>query len=138
MTIPNVIRRVEYTINSGSYTHLIEENDFFEDNKLTIYLKHIFYLRDYTVVKDDEEFKIDSIDVQITFKIEFDFDSIDIVRNECSYSMHKNLIQVDILSMTDHANLRDLVANQLADEIRSDRSSIVRSMSFKPILEKLE
>lgn len=138
MDISNVVRAIEYTINSRSFIHDIEENDFFEDNKLTIYLKHVFYSRDHLIVKDGEEFEIDSIDVQITFKIEFDFDSIDIVRNECSYSMHKNLIQVDILSMTDHANLRDLVANQLADEIRSDRSSIVRSMSFKPILEKLE
>ena len=90
------------------------------------------------IVKDVEEFEIDSIEVQITYKIEFDFDSIDIVRNECSYSVHEDLMQVMILSMTNHEDLQDLIEDQIAEDIQYDRSSIIRSMSFKPILEKLE
>lgn len=138
MDISNVVRRIEYTINSRSFIHDIEENDFFEDNKLTIYLKHVFYSRDHLIVKDGEEFEIDSIEVQITYKIEFDFDSIDIVRNECSYSVHEDLMQVMILSMTNHEDLQDLIEDQIAEDIQYDRNSIIRSMSFKPILEKLE
>lgn len=138
MDISNVVRRIEYTINSRSFMHDIEENDFFEDNKLTIYLKHVFYSRDHLIVKDGEEFEIDSIEVQITYKIEFDFDSIDIVRNECSYSVHEDLMQVMILSMTNHEDLQDLIEDQIAEDIQYDRSSIIRSMSFKLILEKLE
>lgn len=138
MDISNVVRRIEYTINSRSFIHDIEENDFFEDNKLTIYLKHVFYSRDHLIVKDGEEFEIDSIEVQITYKIEFDFDSIDIVRNECSYSVHEDLMQVMILSMTNHEDLQDLIEDQIAEDIQYDRSSIIRSMSFKLILEKLE
>ena len=138
MDISNVVRAIEYTINSRSFIHDIEENDFFEDNKLMIYLKHVFYSRDHLIVKDGEEFEIDSIEVQITYKIEFDFDSIDIVRNECSYSVHEDLMQVMILSMTNHEDLQDLIEDQIAEDIQYDRSSIIRSMSFKPILEKLE
>ena len=138
MDISNVVRRIEYTINSRSFMHDIEENDLFEDNKLTIYLKHVFYSRDHLIVKDGEEFEIDSIEVQITYKIEFDFDSIDIVRNECSYSVHEDLMQVMILSMTNHEDLQDLIEDQIAEDIQYDRSSIIRSMSFKLILEKLE
>ena len=138
MDISNVVRAIEYTINSRSFIHDIEENDFFEDNKLTIYLKHVFYSRDHLIVKDGEEFEIDSIEVQITYKIEFDFDSIDIVRNECSYSVHEDLMQVTILSMTNHEDLQDLIEDQIAEDLQYDRSSIIRSMSFKPILEKLE
>lgn len=138
MDISNVVRRIEYTINSRSFMHDIEENDFFEDNKLTIYLKHVFYSRDHLIVKDGEEFEIDSIEVQITYKIEFDFDSIDIVRNECSYSVQEDLMQVMILSMTNHEDLQDLIEDQIAEDLQYDRSSIIRSMSFKPILEKLE
>lgn len=138
MDISNVVRRIEYTINSRSFIHDIEENDFFEDNKLTIYLKHVFYSRDHLIVKDGEEFEIDSIEIQITYKIEFDFDSIDIVRNECSYSVHEDLMQVMILSMTNHEDLQDLIEDQIAEDIQYDRSSIIRSMSFKLILEKLE
>lgn len=138
MDISNVVRRIEYTINSRSFIHDIEENDFFEDNKLTIYLKHVFYSRDHLIVKDGEEFEIDLIEVQITYKIEFDFDSIDIVRNECSYFVHEDLMQVMILSMTNHEDLQDLIEDQIAEDIQYDRNSIIRSMSFKPILEKLE
>ena len=138
MDISNAVLRIEYTIDSRSFIHEIEENDVFENNRLTIYLKHVFYSRDHLIVKDGEEFEIDSIEVQITYKIEFDFDSIDIVRNECSYSVHEDLMQVMILSMTNHEDLQDLIEDQIAEDIQYDRSSSIRSMSFKLILEKLE
>lgn len=133
----NIVDRIEYTINSRLMSKSIDDLELFED-RLVMHFGQPYHLTDYLIVEDDREIEIESIEGQIVYRIEFSLDSADIVSGACSYKVSKDIAFVDISSIPGNEDLSVVAANQIEEELRSGRSDLIREMTFKPILKKLQ
>lgn len=135
--LTNIVDRIEYTINSRLMNQSIDDLELF-DGRLVMHFGQPYHLTDYLIVEDDREIEIESIDGQIVYRVEFDFDSADVVNGTCQYKTDTDIAFVDISSMPGNEDLSVVVANQIEEELRSGQSDLVREMTFKPILKKLQ
>ena len=120
MNLAEVIHSVKWSFNGRNFESYVEDDDF-EDDVLTIILNPNFKLFDYVVVIDDEEIEIGEIDVRLRYKARFRFDSIDIIKWECSSTSSLEFQGVYYLEMSDHENLRLQVSAQIESDISRGR-----------------
>ena len=120
MNLAEVIHSVKWSFDGRNFESDVEEDDF-EDNVLTLTFQPDLKLFDYVAVVDDEEIEIGEIDVRLRYKARFRFDSIDIIKWECSYASSLEFQVVYDLEMSDHENLRLQVAAQIESDISCGR-----------------
>ena len=133
MNLSEVIHSVKWSFAGRNYESYVEDDDF-EDNELTLILQSKTKLFDYFLVVDDEEIEIGEIDLEISYKAKFRFDSIDIVRNECSYTHSVELQDVCISGMSDHENLIRQVRDKIESDILEQRNFVLDDSTFEVVM----
>ena len=124
MNLAEVIHSVKWSFLGRNFESYVEDEDF-EDNVLTLILPADSKLFDYFIVVDGEEIEIGEIDLQISYKARFRFDSIDIIKYECSYASSVELHDVSVSSMSDHENLLPQVRDQIESDILEQRNFVL-------------
>lgn len=133
MDLSKVIHSVKWSFLGRSYESYVEDEDF-EDNELTLILQSKTKLFDYFLVVNDEEIEIGEIDLEISYKVKFRFDSIDIIRDECSYTHSVELHDVSVSSMSDHENLLPQVRDQIESDILGQRNFVLDDSTFEVVM----
>ena len=133
MNLSKVIHSIRWSFLGRSYESYLVDEDF-EDNELTLILSSETKLFDYFLVVDDEEIEIKEIDLQISYKAKFRFDSIDIIRDECSYTHSVELRDVCISDMSDHENLILQVSAQIESDILERRNFVLDDSTFEVVM----
>lgn len=133
MNLAEVIHSVKWSFAGRNYESYVEDDDF-EDNVLTLTLNPDLKLFDYVVVVDDEEIEIGEIDVQLRYKARFRFDSIDIIKDECSFTSSLEFQGAYYLEMSDHENLRLQVGAQIESDIRYGRTTTLDVSTFEVVM----
>lgn len=121
MNLAEVIHSVKWSFLGRNFESYAVDEDF-EDNELTLILPADVELSDYFIVVDGEEIEIGEIDLQISYKAKFRFDSIDIIKYECSYTSSVELHDVRVSGMSDHENLLKQVHDQIESDILEQRN----------------
>lgn len=124
MNLAEVIHSVKWSFLGRNFESYVEDDDF-EDNVLTLILPTDTKLFDYFIVVDGEEIEIGEIDLQIIYKAKFRFDSIDIIKYECSYTRSVELQDVCVSGMSDHENLLPQVRDQIESDILEQRNFVL-------------
>lgn len=124
MNLAEVIHSVKWSFLGRNFESYVVDEDF-EDNVLTLILPADTKLFDYFIVVDGEEIEIGEIDLQISYKARFRFDSIDIIKYECSYTRSVEFQNVYISSMSDHENLLPQVSAQIESDILEQRNFVL-------------
>lgn len=124
MNLAEVIHSVKWSFLGRNFESYVEDDNF-EDNELTLILPADTKLFDYFIVVDGEEIEIGEIDLQISYKARFKFDSIDIIKYECSYTRSVELHDVSVSSMSDHENLLPQVRDQIESDILEQRNFVL-------------
>lgn len=124
MNLSEVIHSVKWSFLGRNFESYVEDDDF-EDNELTLILPADTKLFDYFIVADGEEIEIGEIDLQISYRAKFRFDSIDIIKYECSYTRSVELHDVSVSSMSDHENLLQQVRDQIESDILEQRNFVL-------------
>lgn len=101
---------------------------------LTLTLQPDLKLFDYVAVVNDEEIEIGEIDVRLRYKARFRFDSIDVIKWECSYTSSLEFQGAYYLEMSDHENLRLQVGAQLESDISCGRTATLETSTFEVVM----
>lgn len=133
MDLSKVIHSVKWSFLGSSYESYVEDADF-EDNELTLILSSETKLFDCFLVVDDKEIEIEEIDLRISYKAKFRFDSIDVVRDECSYNCSVELQDVYISDMSDHENLIPQVRAKIESDILDRRNFVIDDSMFEVVM----
>ena len=133
MNLAKVIHSVKWSFADRNYESYVEDDDF-EDNVLKLTLNPDLKLFDYVVVVDDEEIEIGEIDVQLRYKARFRFDSIDIIKDECSFASSIEFQGAYYLEMSDHENLRLQVGAQIESDISYGRTATLDESTFEVVM----
>ena len=133
MNLSEVIHSIKWSFAGRNYESYVEDDDF-EDNVLTLTLNPDLKLLDYTAVIDDEEIEIGEIDVQLRYKARFRFDSIDIIKDECSFTSSLEFQGAYYLEMSDHENLRLQVGAQIESDISYGRTATLDASMFEVVM----
>ena len=133
MNLAKVIHSVKWSFAGRNYESYVEDDDF-EDNVLTLTLNPDLKLFDYVVVVDDEEIEIGEIDVQLRYKARFRFDSIDIIKDECSFTSSLEFQGAYYLEMSDHENLSLQVSAQIESDISYGRTATLDASTFEVVM----
>ena len=72
--------------------------------------------------------------MEISYKVKFRFDSIDIIRDECSYTHSVELRDVCISSMSDHENLLPQVRDKIESDILEQRNFVLDDSTFEVVM----
>ena len=133
MNLAEVIHSVKGSFAGRNYESYVEDDDF-EDNVLTLTLNPDLKLFNYVAVVDDEEIEIGEIDVQLRYKTRFRFDSIDIIKDECSFASSLEFQGAYYLEMSDHENLRLQVSAQIESDISYGRTATLDASTFEVVM----
>lgn len=133
MNLAEVIHSVKWSFAGRNYESYVEDDDF-EDNVLTLTLNPDLKLFNYAAVVDDEEIEIGEIDVQLRYKTRFRFDSIDIIKDECSFASSLEFQGAYYLEMSDHENLRLQVSAQIESDISYGRTATLDASTFEVVM----
>lgn len=133
MNLAEVIYSVKWSFAGRNYESYVEDDDF-EDNVLTLTLNPDLKLFNYVAVVDDEEIEIGEIDVQLRYKTRFRFDSIDIIKDECSFASSLEFQGAYYLEMSDHENLRLQVSAQIESDISYGRTATLDASTFEVVM----
>lgn len=133
MNLAEVIHSVKWSFAGRNYESYVEDDDF-EDNVLTLTLNPDLKLFNYVAVVDDEEIEIGEIDVQLRYKTRFRFDSIDIIKDECSFASSLEFQGAYYLEMSDHENLRLQVSAQIESNISYGRTATLDASTFEVVM----
>lgn len=87
MNSTDVVYKIEYTLAGQESYALVNKEDDYDRNRLTIYLSPVIKLFDYLIEVEGLEIVLDEIDVMLRYRVTFDFDAIDIVNETCSYNV---------------------------------------------------
>ena len=88
MNLTDVVYKIEYTLAGQESYALVNKEDDYDRNRLTIYLSPVIELFDYFIEVEGREIVLEEIDVMLSYRVTFDFDSIDIVDETCSYNVN--------------------------------------------------
>lgn len=89
MNLTDAIYKIECTLAGQELQAFINKDvDDYDRNRLTISLAPVIKLFDYFVEVEGREIVLEEIDVMLSYRVTFDFDSIDIVNETCSYNVN--------------------------------------------------
>lgn len=135
MKLTDAIYKIEYSIAGEESYQMIDEDH--DRNRLTFYLKSVIKLFDYLVEIDGREIELDEIDVMLRYRVTFDFDSIDIVNETCSYNVDVEFKSAYAFDINERGLAEPLNA-QIEADIRDGRNIVIEEPTFKVILNTLQ
>lgn len=139
MNLTDAIYKVEYTLAGEESYALINKEDDYDRNRLTISLAPVIKLFDYFIEIESREIVLEEIDVMLSYRVTFDFDSIDIVNKTCSYNVNVEFRSAYAFDIIEKNGLRkDDLNAQIEADIRDGRNIVLDEPSFKVILETLQ
>lgn len=139
MNLTDAIYKVEYTLAGEESYALINKEDDYDRNRLTISLAPVIKLFDYFIEVEGREIVLEEIDVMLSYRVTFDFDSIDIVNETCSYNVNVEFRSAYAFDIIEKNGLRkDDLNAQIEADIRDGRNIVLDETSFKVILETLQ
>lgn len=139
MNLTDAIYKVEYTLAGEESYALINKEDDYDHNRLTISLAPVIKLFDYFIEVEGREIVLEEIDVMLSYRVTFDFDSIDIVNETCSYNVNVEFRSAYAFDIIEKNGLRkDDLNAQIEADIRDGRNIVLDEPSFKVILETLQ
>ena len=136
MKLTDAICKIEYSIAGEESYQMIDEDDNHDRNRLTFYPKSVIKLFDYLVEIDGREIELDEINVMLRYRVTFDFDSIDIVNEKCSYDVNVEFLSAYAFDVNERGLAEHLNA-QIEADIRDGRNIVIEEPTFKVILNTL-
>ena len=139
MNLTDAIYKVEYTLAGEESYALINKEDDYDRNRLTISLAPVIKLFDYFIEVEGREITLDEIDVMLRYRVTFDFEELDIVNEKCSYNVNVEFLSAYAFDIIEKNGLRkDDLNAQIEADIRDGRNIVLDEPSFKVILETLQ
>lgn len=137
MKLTDAIYKIEYSIAGEESYKMIDEDDDYNRNRLTFYLKPVIKLFDYFVEIDGREITLDEINVMLSYRVTFDFDDLDIVNETCSYNANVEFRSAYAFDINERGLAEPLNA-QIEADIRDGRNIVIEEPTFKVILDTLQ
>lgn len=139
MNLTDAIYKIEYSIAGQESYAFINKEDDYDRNRLTISLSPVIKLFDYFIEVEVREIVLDEIDVMLSYRVAFDFDSIDIVNETCSYNVNVEFRSAYAFDIIEQNGLRkDDLNAQIEADIRDGRNIILDDPTFKVCLDSLQ
>lgn len=139
MKLTDAIYKIEYSIAGEETYTLVDEDCDYDRNRLTLYLKPVIKLFDYFIEAEDREIMLDEIDVLLSYRVTFDFDELDIINEQCSYSTNVEFLSAYAFDIIEKNGLmRDNLNSQIEADIRRSRNIVLDEPSFNVILHTLQ
>ena len=137
MYIMDFLDRVEYSVDGDVLIKEIRRgNVMLEKNQITVCLMVTLKHFDRSMTVYGQEIEIEELKVRYQFHLTVSFDSLDIVKGEYSCTYHLEFLYIDILEMSDHESLVELVTEKIESDVRDKREIIIDEDSFNVVLKK--
>ena len=138
MKLTDAIYKIECSIAGEELYRMIDEDNDCDRNRLTIYLTPSINLFDYFIEVDGREITLDEIEVMLRYRVTFDFDELDIVNEECSYTTKVEFLSAHAFDIVDKNGLsKDILDAQIEADIRDGRNIVLDEPSLNVILHSL-
>lgn len=138
MKLTDAVYKIEYSIAGEESYKMIDEDDDYDRNRLTLYLKPVIKLFDYFIEIDGREITLDEIDVMLRYRVTFDFDELDIVNETCSYNVNVEFLSAYAFDIIEKNGLsKDALNDQIEADIRDGRNIVIEAPEFKVVLKTL-
>ena len=139
MKLTDAVYKIEYSIAGEESYKMIDEDDDYDRNRLTLYLTPVIKLFDYFIEVDGREITLDEIDVMLRYRITFDFDELDIVNETCSYNSNVEFLSAYAFDIIEKNGLsKDALNAQIEADIRDGRNIVIEAPEFKVCLDALQ
>ena len=139
MKLTDTIHKIEYSIAGEESYKMIDEDDDYDRNRLTLYLTPVIKLFDYFIEVDGREIILDEIDVMLRYRVTFDFDELDIVNETCSYNANVEFLSAYAFDIIEKNGLsKDALNTQIEADIRDGRNIVIEAPEFKVCLDTLQ
>ena len=139
MNLTDAIYKIEYSIaGEETYKLIYYAEDLCDHNNLSLYLTPIIKLYDYFVEIDGREIEFDEIEVMLSYTIIFNFDSLDIVNETCSYTVNVEFNSAHYYGDILEKGLTERLNAQIEADIREGRKIVLDEPEFKVILKTLQ
>lgn len=139
MNLTDVVYKIEYTLAGQESYALVNKEDDYDRNRLTIYLSPVIKLFDYFIEVEGREIVLEEIDVMLSYRVTFDFDSIDIVNETCSYNVNvefRSAYAFDIIEK--NCLSKDVLNAHIESDIRDGRNIVLDDPTFKVFVDSLQ
>lgn len=139
MNLTDAIYKIEYRLaGEETYKLIYDAEDLCDHNELSLYLTPIIKLYDYCIEFDGREIEFDEIEVMLSYTIIFNFDSLDIVNETCSYSVNVEFNSAHVYDVIlNEKGLTERLNTQIEADIREGRKIVLEEPEFKVILKQL-
>lgn len=138
MNLTDAIYKIEYRLaGEETYKLIYDAEDLCDHNELSLYLTPIIKLYDYFIEFDGREIEFDEIEVMLSYTIIFNFDSLDIVNETCSYSVNVEFNSAHVYDVILEKGLTEPLNAQIESDIRDGRNIVLDEPEFKVVLKTL-
>lgn len=138
MNLTDAIYKIEYSLaGEETYKLIYDAEDLCDRNELSLYLTPIIKLYDYFVEIDGREIEFDEIEVMLSYTIIFNFDSLDIVNETCSYSVNVEFNSAHVYDVILEKGLTEPLNAQIESDVRDGRNIVLDEPEFKVVLKTL-
>lgn len=139
MNLTDVVYKIEYTLAGQESYALVNKEDDYDRNRLTIYLSPVIKLFDYFIEVEGREIVLEEIDVMLSYRVTFDFDSIDIVNETCSYNVNVEFRSAYAFDIIEKNGLsKDVLNAHIESDIRDGRNIVLDDPTFKVFVDSLQ
>ena len=140
MNLTDAIYEIECTLAGQELQAFINKDvDDYDRNRLTISLAPVIKLFDYFVEVEGREIVLEEIDVMLSYRVTFDFDSIDIVNETCSYNVNVEFRSAYSFDSIEKNGLsKDVLNAQIESDIRDGRNIVLGDPTFKVFVDSLQ
>jgi hypothetical protein len=139
MNLTDAIYKIEYTLAGKESQAFINKEDDYDLNRLTIFLSPVIKLFDYFIEVEGREIVLEEIDVMLRYRVTFDFDSIDIVNETCSYNINVEFRSAYAFDIIEKNGLsKDVLNAQIESDIRDGRNIVLDDPTFKVFVDSLQ
>ena len=140
MNLTDAIYKIECTLAGQELQAFINKDvDDYDRNRLTISLAPVIKLFDYFVEVEGREIVLEEIDVMLSYRVTFGFDSIDIVNETCSYNVNVEFRSAYAFDSIEKNGLsKDVLNAQIESDIRDGRNIVLGDPTFKVFVDSLQ
>lgn len=139
MNLTDVVYKIEYTLAGQESYALVNKEDDYDRNRLTIYLSPVIKLFDYFIEVEGREIVLEEIDVMLSYRVTFDFDSIDIVNETCSYNVNVEFRSAYAFDIIEKNGLsKDVLNAHIESDIRDGQNIVLDDPTFKVFVDSLQ
>lgn len=140
MNLTDAIYKIECTLAGQELQAFINKDvDDYDRNRLTISLAPVIKLFDYFVEVEGRGIVLEEIDVMLSYRVTFDFDSIDIVNETCHYNVNVEFRSAYAFDIIEKNGLsKDVLNAQIESDIRDGHNIVLGDPTFKVFVDSLQ